>query len=101
MKILIVVLVGLAAFCFGFWVDAQLINWALTQFPPSAHEWLGVIKLVLWFVTFGVTFTLSAYLGIIVGGVLATIFEVNEGVQRNKVARAKLDKMIKDSQKRL
>ena len=100
MKILISVLAGVAAFCFGFWVDAQLIHWTLSQFPPSAAEWLGVIKIGLWLFTFGVTFTISIYLGLIVGGLLATVFEVSEKNNRNKIAKTRLQELIEKNNRK-
>ena len=71
MKLLASFFSGLLAFLFGFWLDNKFIHWVLAQFPASAHEWLGVIKVGLWFVTFGFTLAMSVYLAIIVGGLVS------------------------------
>ena len=68
MKFLVSFLIGMAIFCFGFYLDGQLITWVLTQFPASAHEWLGVIKVALWIFTFSVTFGLSLLFAWTIGG---------------------------------
>lgn len=75
MKTIIAIISGILIFCLGFWLDAQLINWIVSNFQDPRSDLAIVVKMVLWVVTFGVTFSLSAMLGLIVATYISSLLE--------------------------
>ena len=83
MKKTIKYLIGLSVFAtIILWIDPKIISALLELFPPSANEWMGVIKIGLWFVllwlTLGITFGISMTITFIAGLCLSA------NPQRNK-----------------
>lgn len=74
MRELISIVVGILAFIFGFWLDSRFIAYVLSVIPIGGiTPWLGVIKVILWILTFGITFSLSILLAYFIGGLLYVV----------------------------
>jgi hypothetical protein len=73
MKTLISILVGLAIFCLGFWLDSQFINWVASMF--EGHNVILGVKVILWIFTFSIITTISIYLGILAGSLTRLILD--------------------------
>lgn len=72
MKNFIGVIVGFIVFLFLiFVVDKAIVNAILNAIPASVGEWVGLIKIGLWFLilwlTLGLAFAISIFLGTLVG----------------------------------
>lgn len=72
MKNFIGVIVGFIVFLFLiFVVDKAIVNTILNAIPASVGEWVGLIKIGLWFLilwlTLGLAFAISIFLGTLVG----------------------------------
>jgi len=71
MKVLISFLVGIITFLsLIFFVDGALVNYIMAQLPVSAHEWFGIIKLVVWFVVISFTAGFATVISYIVGAIV-------------------------------
>ncbi len=77
MKIIISILAGIVIFSLGFWGANTLINWAVSQFPQSAKEWYGIIKIILWLICFSTVLTISIVSGTLISTLFIMIFEDN------------------------
>lgn len=75
MKTFISIIAGALVFCLGFWLDSQLINLIVSNFQNPHSDLATVVKIALWVVTFGITFSLSILCGIVVGSLIKSILD--------------------------
>jgi uncharacterized protein involved in cysteine biosynthesis len=73
MKVKLTIIIGIFVFCLCFYQANELITWVLTQFPQSAHEWLGVIRIVIWILSFTLVSAISYLVAIFSAGIIAIL----------------------------
>jgi len=73
-----------------YWGDGAIIQWILGLFPPSAHDWLPILKIILWICAFLWTLPIAALITFIILGIVGllipkkkTSFDKRFGNSRN------------------
>lgn len=63
MKLLSTFIIGIIVFCASLYGANELITWVLSQLPQSAHEWIGILRIIIWILCFvtitGISFAIS------------------------------------------
>ena len=77
MKTLITVVITLSFLAFVFFkVDPGIVNWFVNALPPSAHDWLPILRIIGWIIvvmfTGGITVGISILLGLLIYDLLSS-----------------------------
>ena len=101
MKKVLPLLVGILVFCGFIYLDYLLVDFIVSQFPPSVKEWLGIIKIVVWLVVLSFTFSISLAVSLIVGIMLGAVLKYEERKKNIKETEKLLESSPSKWQKRL
>jgi len=74
MKLIISFLIGVLIFCLGFYLDGLLINHIISVIPKGVEEWLGLLRVFLWVITFSITLSFSILCGALATTLMFKIF---------------------------
>jgi len=76
MKAFVTIIVGICVFLLLIvGVDGAIINAIIHSFPPAAAEWLGIIKVALWFLFFWFTAGIAFIISVLIASLVRIILD--------------------------